>query len=425
VIARATAQAGSLIQTQGRRSAAPIGATLRSSYTSSQHTGGMDMAQATHVARPRLSLDERDRRYARLRAELRERGVDATVVVGSNLFYLSNGLSGERVGLFPTADEPLLVVINGRHLADVPVSVLLEAQDWVTDIRGGNDLAPLIDRLRELRLERGTLGLANRDMPLAGYQQLRRELPEARLVDVSDVFANVRTLKSDEEVALIEQANRAFDAGIRRMQERVRPGMTGAEAVREGIQGMWSAGADLESSLGFSFGPVPKQNPILARLCLSRRIARGDIGTLTAHAHYAGYGGHSDQELSFGEPRPLHRELFRAVLHVRDAVLAAVKPGVTQHELIETYRAATKETGFRTSPHAQIHQYGIDVPEFPGPAFGGRGDFELASGMIYSISPTLVAPDGDDTLLGGTSLVVTEGGYRELGERQVELLVVS
>jgi Xaa-Pro aminopeptidase len=189
---------------------------------------------------------------------------------------------------------------------------------------------------------------------------------------------------------------------------------------------MWEAGGDLDSRIGFTFGRVPKQNPVLAELCLTRRIARGDVGTLTAHAHYAGYGGHSDQEVSFGEPSALHREMFEAVLQVRDAVLGQVRPGVTQQDLIETYRTAVQTTGFRASPHSQIHQYGIDVPEFPGPAFeAGARNFRLAAGMIYSISPTLVAPTGDDTLLGGTSLVVTDDGYRELGERKVEMLVVA
>src|SRR5579864_5733351 len=52
------------------------------------------MAQATYAAVPQaLTLTERDRRYARLRAELAERGVGATLVSGSNLFYLTNGLS--------------------------------------------------------------------------------------------------------------------------------------------------------------------------------------------------------------------------------------------------------------------------------------------------------------------------------------------
>ena len=91
------------------------------------------------------------------------------------------------------------------------------------------------------------------------------------------------------------------------------------------------------------------------------------------------------------------------------------------------YQDACKQTGFKSSVHSQMHQYGIDVPEFPGPGFNAEGprNFVLTPGMIYSISPTLVAPDSDDTLLGGTSLVVTETGYRDLGDRKVEFLVAK
>jgi hypothetical protein len=45
--------------------------------------------------------------------------------------------------------------------------------------------------------------------------------------------------------------------------------------------------------------------------------------------------------------------------------------------------------------------------------------------MIYSISPTIVAEKDTETVLGGTSLVVTETGYRELTDRNTELLVAS
>jgi hypothetical protein len=118
-------------------------------------------------------------------------------------------------------------------------------------------------------------------------------------------------------------------------------------------------------------------------------------------------------------------------------VLAQVRDGATQRALVDTYRKACQETGFKSSPHSQIHQYGIDVPEFPGPRYriadtnpeagglGGAGNYVLKSGMIYSISPTVVNKEGPDTLLGGTSLIVTENGYRNHGERKVEMLVAG
>jgi len=377
--------------------------------------------------RPTISLRERDRRYVAVRERLRERGVDGVVVSRTNLFYLTNGIPGERTGLLPTADLPIMVAINSRHLADIPASVVAESQDWVKDVRPGNDASPIIDRVKELRLEKGTIGIIESDIGQAFYAQLRSALPEASIVDIGDIFLDLRTIKSAEEVAMIEQANRVFDAGIDGVFEAARPGMLGVNVVQEGIRSMWAAGGDLDSSFGFNFGSVPKQNPVLVHLSMNRRIQPGDIGTLTAHAEYGHYAGHSDQEISFGEPKPMHRQMFDAVLQVRDEVLRKVRAGVTHNDLQKAYQEACRQTGFRSSTHSQMHQYGIDVPEFPGPAFKADGprNFVLTPGMIYSISPTLVAPDSDDTLLGGTSLVVTDTGYRELGERKVELLVAK
>ncbi len=378
--------------------------------------------------RPKISLGERDRRYVALRAALRERGVDAVIVQGTNLFYLTNGLPGERFGVLPTREEPLFVAVHSRHLADLAAQVLIDAQDWVKNLGPGDGPEPIVSRLEELKLGAGTIGITT------GFSHefrtgLAKALPSATFVDVTEVFANLRTIKSAEEIAMIDYANRVFDAAVERVHEVGRPGMTGMEVVQEGMKAMWEVGGDIDSTFGFSFGPSPAQNPILGWMSKTRVIQPGDIGTLTAHAEYLHYAGHSDQEIAFGEPRPLHRELFQAVTQVREEVLKAVKPGATQRDLQMVYERATKETGFRTSPHSQMHQYGIDVPEFPGPAFaadapGGRGrNFVLAPGMIYSISPTLLAKDSPDTMLGGTSLVITEDGYRNLGDRKVELLV--
>src|SRR5437867_1678385 len=385
---------------------------------------------------PALSVRERDRRYSSIRQRLREKGADCAVVAGSNLFYLSNGVKGELFGILPADDKPLTVIVNRRHLIDISPRVWLEEQDWVSDVKPGSDACAVVEKVKELHLEKGTIGLAG-GIDYRFYSRLQSTLSAAKVVDVSDIFTDVRTIKSAEENAMIDQANKIFDSAIRRIHEVARPGMSGRKIVEEGIRAMWEAGGDLESTLSFNFGPVPAQNPILADLCMTRTIEKGDIGTLTAHSMFGGYAGHSDQEICFGEAKPVHQEMFRAVTSIRNAVLAQVKDGATQRDLIDAYRKACKETGFKSSPHSQIHQYGIDVPEFPGPGYripdpkpeagglGGAGHYVLKSGMIYSISPTVVNKEGSDTLLGGTSLVVTENGYRNHGERKVEMLVVA
>src|SRR5262245_57682798 len=166
---------------------------------------------ATH---PGLSVAERDRRYQAIRDRLRERGVDCAVVTGSNLFYLSNGLPGERAGLLPTLPEPMMVSLNGRHLVDVPASVVVEAQDWIEDVRAAGDASTVLAKISELKLEKGAVGVIPGGLTQSFYRQLQENLPGAKLVDVTDIFTDVRTCKSAEEIEMIDRANRVFDAAV-------------------------------------------------------------------------------------------------------------------------------------------------------------------------------------------------------------------
>ncbi len=385
---------------------------------------------------PALSVAERDRRYAQIRGVMRERGIDAVIVAGSHLFYLSGGLPGEMFGLLPAAeDEHFEALISWRHLVDIPDEVMTGSQEWVKHVRSGRHAGPLADRIKELRLESGTIGYAG---PLShqAHSVLMKALPSLELVDASEILNNARTIKSPEEIALIDRANHVFDAAVQRIHETARPGMLGRDVVQIGRNAMWDAGGDLESAFSFNFGAEPAQNPVLAEICLTRPIQEGDIGTLTGHSHYHHYAGHSDQEIVFGEPKPRHVKMFEGVKTVRNEVLKHVRAGITQRALFDVYEATCEEVGYATSEHAQMHQYGIDIPEFPGLAFriedskggrglGGGGNFTLETGMIYSISPTLIDGETGETLLGGTSLAVTDDGHQELGDREVELLVAG
>src|SRR5207244_11522712 len=107
--------------------------------------------------------------------------------------------------------------------------------------------------------------------------------------------AAVRALKGEEELRLIAQANRIFDAGVEGVRRHVRPGMPGVRAIHEGTKAMWDAGGDLSSTLGFSCWPVPKRNHVLQQLSLNRTIEPGDVAILTGWGKFGGYQGHSDR----------------------------------------------------------------------------------------------------------------------------------
>src|SRR2546427_8580572 len=198
-----------------------------------------------------LSVRERDRRYSSIRERLRENGVDCAIVNGSNLFYLSNGIAGELYGLLPAGDVPLTVVVNRRHLIDISPSVLLDSQEWVSDVRPGSDAAAVVERIKELGLGQATIGLAG-SLDYRFHNRLKASLSAAKVVDVSDIFTDVRTIKSAEENAMIDQANKIFDSAIRRIHEVARPGLSGRKIKHKGIGGMWQIGRALKSPLSFN-----------------------------------------------------------------------------------------------------------------------------------------------------------------------------
>jgi Xaa-Pro aminopeptidase len=383
-----------------------------------------------------LSTRERDQRYAAVRAELRKRGLQAVVVTGSHLLYLSNGLMRELFGILSVDEnEPFTDIMIWRALADISVDVVRDSQDWVSDIRSGRDGNEVAQRLKELRLDNAKIGYAGA-LSQRVFSQISKALPSMVMEDITDTFVNLRTIKSQEEITLIDRANRIFDVAIERLHHQLHPGMLGREVHQLGRVAMWEAGGDLDSYFNFTFGPVGSQNPVIGEMGLNRRIESGDIGTFTSHTVCQNYAGHADQEISFGKPRPLHVEMCKAVTHVRDVVMKIVKSGTTHRDLVDIYEKATAETGFTTSVHSQMHLYGIDVPEFPGSAFkipdtkngeglGGSGNFVLKPGMIFSISPTLINEKTGDSVLNGTSLVITEDGYLTFGNRPIELLVAA
>ncbi|SDH12578.1 Xaa-Pro aminopeptidase [Sinosporangium album] len=402
--------------------------------------------KSTSAGKPRLSPAERDRRHALVRGYLRDAEVDAVIASGFNAFYLTNGLPGENFAILPTDEStPLTGFVNGRHIADIPVQTLLDAQDWVTDIRPASDFvhspmqvgdtAAMVGRIKELGIGRGGRVGVDAGLSHLVVEQLSAALPGVELVQLADVFISARTLKSEEEQAMIQEACRIWDSAVESIRRFARPGRLGAEIVHEGIRAMWDEGADMDTWLFLSFGKHASQNPAVAELCHSREVQRGDMLTLTAMARYGGYAGHTDHQISVGEPSALHTAMFESIRAVREEVLSHVKPGALHSELTVAYRKAAQETPFQFSHHSQIHQFGIAVPEYPGskhrvkqefvPGKQEQPDFVLAPGMVYSISPTLISADGKDTFLGGTALVVTEDGYRMLQKHEIEILVTD
>src|ERR1700686_5336185 len=211
----------------------------------------------THVQPPTLSLVERDRRWARVRGLMRERGFDGLLVAGFRSremyeTYISDDYN-EGCVVFPLEGDP--VVITWAHLRVMRARWSQErgAAVWVADYRVATRGAGVAEVLREKHLAASSLGVVGLRsqapteiygaIPANFWMELTAALPKARWQDISEEFSHLMLVKSDEELAQGRYAPRAAEAACKGIAEVAAPGVgeevvfasATAEMLRHGI----------------------------------------------------------------------------------------------------------------------------------------------------------------------------------------------
>ena len=153
-----------------------------------------------------FSKAEYDRRYRALREKMREHKLDVLIVPGGPSHWSFGGgmlwLTGHwewhalsSYVLVPLEGEPTLIYsMGGTHAEAVRRQVEVAVKD-VRHSRSGRYADIMVERIRELKLERGRIGLMEIDprhgdyLPVNQYNVLRENLPDAELVFTQGLFA--------------------------------------------------------------------------------------------------------------------------------------------------------------------------------------------------------------------------------------------
>ena len=137
--------------------------------------------------------------------------------------------------LVPLDGEPTMIYsMGGTHAEAVRRHVEVAVKD-VRHSRNGQYAQVMVERLRELKLEKGRIGLMEIDprhgdyMPVNQYNTLRKELPDAELVFTKNFLHDLVVIHSKEELDCVRKA------GV--LCENAHGGDGGArQARREGIR---------------------------------------------------------------------------------------------------------------------------------------------------------------------------------------------
>ena len=266
-----------------------------------------------------------------------------------------------------------------------------------SDLAGEEDL----ERVSEFRAE---------SMTIAFRDGLAKSLGSLELVATTDVVATLRQCKTQEEVALIEQAIGIQQDALEVMLEDLTPGMTEAQFTARLEYEMRMRGAE-----GASFEPIIGSGPnssVIHHMPGDRPIGDGML-LVDWGAKVDGYCSDLTRTFCFGPmPEPMER-VYEVVLQALETAIAACKPGADCAQIDAAARDVITAADWGDQfPHGLGHGLGMDVHE--SPYFSNRsGGTLLKPGMIMTVEPGVYLPG-----VGGVRIeedvLITESGSRVL-----------
>jgi len=347
------------------------------------------------------------RRRAALRTRLRERDLDALLVVDlRNVRYLT-GFTGSNAALLLSAEDDGRTVFctDGRYLTQ--------------SARQVPELERLIERPSAPALAKvaagrrfGRAGFESHRVTVDELDVLADEAGKTELVRAAGLVEELRVVKDDAEIEALRMACAAADRALADLIEHggLRPGRTEREVARELETRMLdygAAGPSFESIVAAGANSaIPHHRPTDAEL------ATGDLVKLDFGALVDGY--HSDMTRTFvlGVPADWQRELYELVAAAQAAGRAALRPDALVADVDAAARGVVEAAGHGEEfLHGLGHGVGLEIHEAPSLAKTGEG--RLAAGMAVTVEPgvylsgkggvriedTLVVRDGDPELL--------------------------
>lgn len=388
-----------------------------------------------------LPVAERDRRWQRLRDEMARRGVDCLLLNGNsgrwnemnaNIRYVcgyADPLSGTCYALFPAAGEGTLVT-------QMTLKRSASSLSWFRDIRSAatHQLPRIVEeRLTELNLAGGTLGLVgivfrddeNIGLPWNLLEAIRKRLPRLKIVDVTDLFFELRSVKSAVEIECLAQSARLVDIGFRAHLTAWRPGITEREYYAAVVHAMDAAGAEPPTFLllesGPLFGPWPSQDPIPT----GRTLAPGDYIVSETSPKWAGYQAQGLQCIVLGKPTAEMKEIAKYGAEIWHRCTDLIRPGNTLEQVVRAAdpivnRAREKLGALAETLHMHVGYAGLGGPD----PLARPAEIRPDQAFMPEIGPMggrlKVAPP-PFRLNGGYLVVSTEGAPRHFrGEHPIE-----
>ncbi|HSI92401.1 MAG TPA: aminopeptidase P family protein [Jiangellaceae bacterium] len=354
-------------------------------------------------------------RRAKLAESIRQIDADAALITRVvNVRYLT-GLASSNAALLVTADGAVTLATDGRY-----ATAAAQAAPEV-ELVTSRSVAPTL----AARMAGGTrLAVEEHDVTLALAAAIGRAAERVELIHLGRAVEKLRTVKDDEELALIREACAISCRALEDLHEAgAFVGRTEQDLARDLEFRMFEHGADgLAFETIVATGPnsaIPHHRPT------DRPVHRGDLLKIDFGALFRGYHADCTRTSVVGtEPAAWQREIYDLVAEAQRAGRATLAPGVECIAVDAASRDLIKAAGHGEHfGHGTGHGVGLEIHEAPTLGYSATGT--LADRTPVTVEPGVYLPGRGGVRIEDTLVVRAGDGPELLTTTTKDLLVLD
>ncbi|WP_082995678.1 M24 family metallopeptidase [Mycobacterium alsense] len=367
------------------------------------------VAAPLDVGRTRDDQTELRLRHRRVRDAMFEQGLDVVLAYGpawrrENIRYLTD--------VTPAGSATLAVLsADGDAVAySTRMSDLTEftRRGWVGEARRLDLTEPieLAEALRDLHPRR--VGIAHYELvPLALMEAIRAATPGAEVVSATALLDNARLIKSDWELARMRRSAEVCARGWEAFVDVLEPGLAEYRIVAEVEATLKRLGAEDNFMLIASGGDEVRGMTPPGE----RRLQAGDMVRTELTPKIDGYWLQICRSAVVGKASGGQRRSFDLFNEAVEAGIAAVRPGVTAHEVAIAQNDVFRKYGYGeycSSRYTRVrgHGHGLHLDETP--IIEGNHTV-LPENSVFIIHPNTFTPLAGYHVLGDPVRITANG----------------
>ena len=296
-----------------------------------------------------------------------------------------------------------------KRAPDVPSRIWAEFSD--------DPMSVLADQLTAAGLSGARLGIEMDYLPAGDYARLTKALPTARFEACENLLAELREIKSTEEIELLRKLSRIADQAITDALGAVRAGDSEMDIAGELTRRVYELGAEHFKLLIVATGErsqLPNVGPS------TRKLQRGDICRVEIFSVIGGYQAGVCRTAVVQDAPPMAEKIWQHLVDCKYQIMEMVRPGASCRSI---YDAFTKKLSEMNLPPISFvgHGIGLHLHENPylgkTPILGRPGeDAQLKKDMVLGFEPLCYQTGYGFGMQNKDMLLVTASGSELLSD---------